>query len=143
MQDPNTADNNLTNPRTGSSAQPGQFLLSIVTYKAVIENLSEILIKTDWRKLKGESKEIATVEFQLRDTILNLERLDADPERYRYEIDLDAILEALNYALEELIWAANLADEAKVDIRSKSSRRIIECRKQLRLAIGLMFVNPG
>jgi hypothetical protein len=141
MQDPNTADNSTTNPRTGSSAQPGQFLLSIVTYRAVIENLSEILIKTDWRNLKGDSKEIATVEFQLRDTILNLERLDGDPEGF--EIDLDAILEALNNALEELIWAANLADEAKVNIRSQASRKIIECRKQLRLAIGLMQVSPG
>lgn len=136
MSEPENGPNNITSLNPGFYEPSDQYLKHISAIREVIWSLSALLIDTDWRRLTSDSRELKTMEEQLRDVIKDLERLGKDPSKGR--IDMDAILNALCSALVELYKASDLSDVPDFLARSSRYENFIACRNYLNLAISLM-----
>jgi hypothetical protein len=136
MSEPENGANNITSLNPGFYEPSDQYLMHISASREVIRSLSALLIDTDWRRLTCDSRELKTMEEQLRVVIKDLELLGNNPSKGK--IDMDAILNALYSALVELYKASDLSDTPDILTRSSRYDNFIACRNYLNLAITLM-----
>ena len=133
MQEPGNLAKKRTNLTTGSTAQPDPKLLSLLDpYRKAIHELSLQLMKQSWREYKNDSTIADTVEGQLRDTIINLEKHRRSS--IGNGVTVEAILKPLKEAQKALYRALDLAERGDLSCYDEYDK----CRDNIYLAESLM-----
>jgi hypothetical protein len=133
MQEPGNLAKKITVSTTGSKTQPDKELLSLLdTYRKAVHELSLQLMKQSWREYKNDSTIVDTVEGQLRDTIINLEK-----HRRSFignGVTVESILKPLKEAQKVLYKAQDLAERDDMSCYDEYDK----CRDNIYLAECLM-----